>query len=445
MKIVVTVMPIAGHVSPVTGLVAELVRRGHQVRVYTGARYGQRFAELGATPLAWSSAQDFDENDLASASSGRLGPLRLLTMMQQVFIRTGAGQAADLGRELALDPADLIVGDVLSLGAGLVSEARGLPWAGINLLALDVASKELPPPGFPLPPAAGRWGSVRDRSMWGVYRAVTLPMQRAYNQVRIELGLPRDPKPYGASLGSPWLLLATGCPLLERPRSDLPDQVHFVGRLAPMGNAGFTVAAARPAGRPRVVVTQGTHNVDPGDLIHPTLTGLADLDAEVIVTTGRRGETDIGGPVPTNATVVDFLDFGSALPETDVLVSNGGWGGVLEGLAAGVPLVLAGKDIDKPGNARRVAGAGAGINLRSGRPKPAAVAKAVRRVLADPSYTDRALKVGAQLAELGGVRRAVDLLERLAESKVPVRRRTDPWSGEPLSGGDSGPGSAGRS
>jgi len=435
MKVVVTVMPIAGHVAPMTGLVAELVRRGHQVRVYTGARYGPRFADLGATPLAWSSAQDFDENDLASASSGRLGPLRLLTMMEQVFIRTGVGQATDLGRELDLDPADLIVGDLLSLGAGLVSERREMPWAGVSLLALDVPSRELPPPGFPLPPAAGRWGWVRDRSLWGVYRAVTSPMQRAYNQVRGELGLPRDPKPYGTSLGSPWLQLATGCPMLERPRTDLPDQIHFVGRLAPMGNPEFATAGVRPTGRPRVVVTQGTHNVDPADLIQPTLTGLADLDAEVIATTGRRGVTDIGGPVPVNATVVDFLDFGSALPETDVLVSNGGWGGVLEGLAAGVPLVLAGKDIDKPGNARRVAGAGAGINLRSGRPKPAAVGKAVRRLLADPSYTDRALKVGAQLAELGGVRRAVDLLERLAESQTPVRRRVDPWSGERTDGG----------
>ena len=48
MKILVAVMPIAGHVAPVTGLVTELVGRGHSVQVYTGARYSQRFADLGA-------------------------------------------------------------------------------------------------------------------------------------------------------------------------------------------------------------------------------------------------------------------------------------------------------------------------------------------------------------------------------------------------------------
>lgn len=429
MRVVVTVMPIAGHVAPITGLVAELIRRGHQVRVYTGARYQSRFAVLGATPLPWTAAQDFDENDLASASSGRLGPLPLLKMMQDVFIRTGVGQAQDLGRELDSAPVDLVVGDVLSLGAGLVHELRGVPYAGVNLLALDVASKELPPPGFPLPAAHGRWGRARDRALWGMYRAVTSPMQRTYNQVRAELGLPRDPKPYGTSLGSPWLQLATGCPLLERPRSDLPDHVHFVGRLAPVTTATFHPAPEPASGRPRIVVTQGTHNVDPADLIQPAVTGLADLDVEVIATTGQAGSTEIGCPVPDNATVVDFLDFSIALPDTSVLITNGGWGGVLEGLAAGVPLVVAGKDIDKPGNAARVARAGAGVNLRTGRPKATAVAAAVQQLLSDPSYTDRALQVGAQLAGLGGARRAVDLLERLAQSQAPVRRRTDPWSG----------------
>ena len=39
----VAVVPLAGHVGPVSSLVAELVRRGHQVRVYTGSRYRQRF------------------------------------------------------------------------------------------------------------------------------------------------------------------------------------------------------------------------------------------------------------------------------------------------------------------------------------------------------------------------------------------------------------------
>jgi UDP:flavonoid glycosyltransferase YjiC (YdhE family) len=177
-----------------------------------------------------------------------------------------------------------------------------------------------------------------------------------------------------------------------------------------------------------VVVTQGTHNLDPTDLIRPALAGLADLEVDVIATTGRRGETEVGITVPENARVVDFLDFDSAFADTAVFITNGGWGGVLHGLSAGVPLVVAGGDIDKPENAARVARSGAGINLRTGRPKPDAVAAAVCRVLADPGYADRARQIGAELDHLGGVGVAVDLLEQLAETGAPVRR-TEPWRG----------------
>jgi UDP:flavonoid glycosyltransferase YjiC (YdhE family) len=429
MKALVTVMPIAGHVAPVTGVVAELLRRGHEVTVYTGSRYCTRFADLGAKVVPWSAAADFNEDDLAGAAAGPLGVFRLMAMIKEVFLLTGNGQVQDLARELDRSPADVVVGDVLSIGAGLVGEVRGIPWAGINALPFNLPGKDLPPPGFGVPLARGRLGRVRDRVLWAAYRALTFGYKRAYNDVRTGLGLPRDSEPYGVSLMSGSLVLATGCPSLEQPRTDLPPQVHFVGRLAPAGGAELQRPPTPAPDRPRVVVTQGTHNLDPTDLIQPALTGLADLKVDVIATTGRRGETEVGITVPENARVVDFLDFDSAFADTAVFITNGGWGGVLHGLSAGVPLVVAGGDIDKPENAARVARSGAGINLRTGRPKPDAVAAAVCRVLADPGYADRARQIGAELDHLGGVGVAVDLLERLAETGAPVRRMADPWFG----------------
>jgi UDP:flavonoid glycosyltransferase YjiC (YdhE family) len=176
-----------------------------------------------------------------------------------------------------------------------------------------------------------------------------------------------------------------------------------------------------------VIVTQGTHHLDSNDLLVPALEGLRDALVDVVATTGRPGVTDLGVPVFANARVVDFLDFRSALPGSAVLVTNGGWGGILEALAAGVPLVVAGGDIDKPGNAVRVARAGAGVNLRTGRPAPAAVATAVAQVIADPGYAERARSIGAELARLGGAGAAADLLEELAQTRVRVRRNSDPW------------------
>jgi UDP:flavonoid glycosyltransferase YjiC (YdhE family) len=428
MEVLVTVVPLAGHVGPVSGLVAELVGRGHRVRVYTGSRYRQRFADLGATVVTWSAARDFDENDLGAAFplARRPGPLRGLALVWHGFIGTAPGQVRDLDRELEREPADVLVADPMSFGGVLTAELNGLPWATLNVLPFNQGI-DAAPDAFPVRPARGALGRRRDQLLWSAYRALTAPFQYAYNRARSEVGLPSDRRPYGSALSSRWLVLATGCPSLDTPGLRLPDHVHFVGRLglagADLPDATLAdVAGVDPARRPLVVVTQGTHDVDPADLIRPALAGLAGLDVDVIATTGRRGRTDVGD-TPANARVVDLLDFAAVLPQTSVLVTNGGWGGVLAGLAAGVPLVLAARGAaDKEYVAGRVARAGAGIDLRGGRPRPEAVADAVREVLTEPTYAERARQIGSELDRLGGAPAAADLLEQLARTRAPVRR-----------------------
>ena len=124
---------------------------------------------------------------------------------------------------------------------------------------------------------------------------------------------------------------------------------------------------------------------------------------------------------PTRASWT-FSTSGATLADTAILVTNGGWGGVLEGLSAGVPLVVAGGDIDKPENAARVARSGAGIDLRTGHPRPAAIAKAIIQLLDDPSYARRAGELGAELDQLGGAATAADLIEELNRTRATVRR-----------------------
>jgi UDP:flavonoid glycosyltransferase YjiC (YdhE family) len=315
----------------------------------------------------------------------------------------------------------------MSFGGVLTSELRGLPWAMLNVLPFNQGF-ESAPPGFKVKPARSALGRQRDRLLWLVYRAWTSPFTHAYNRARAQIGLPKDRRPYGRVLFSDWLVLATGCPGLDEPRPDLPDAIHFVGRLEPAG-AKLSSAASGELTRPLVVVTQGTLELEYTEVIGPALEGLADLEVEVIATSGRRGQTDVGLALPANARVVDLLDFGSVLPRASVFVTNGGWGGVLASLAAGVPLVVAaGVAGDKPEIAARVARSGAGINLRTGRPKPSAVADAVREILANPSYAKRAREIAAELDQLGGASAAADLLERLAETRTPVRRIGNPWS-----------------
>jgi UDP:flavonoid glycosyltransferase YjiC (YdhE family) len=433
-RVLVAAMPFAGHVQPMAAVAAELVRRGHDVVAYTGAAYGQRFAGVGAGWLPWKEAPDFDERDLSATfpqvTDGR-GPRAVTANLEHVFVRTGVGQARDL---LAAGPFDLLVSDQLAIGSALAAERTGTAWASVALVPLGLPSRDLPPTGLALLPGRGVPGRVRDAALRRVsHLLLGRRLDGVAAEVRASLGLPASRVPALEAFYSPQLVLAHGVPELEYPRSDLPRQVHFVGQLAPPPGGRpppdwwATLAGDRSGGRPLVHVTQGTYDVVPTDLLLPALAGLAGADVTVAAATG--GAALPADRVPANARQAAFLPYDRLLPRASVVVTNGGWGGVLASLAAGVPLVVAGGTLDKPEIARRVAWSGAGVDLRTGRPSPQAVRAAVERVLAAPSYRERARTVAASLAAHGGVVAAGDLLERLAATRAPVLREpaSSPW------------------
>lgn len=436
-RILIGVMPFAGHVAPILAVVEQLVARGHRVRVYTGSRYLDQFKQVGATGIPWRHAPDFDEHDLHAAFPAlpfRTGRRALLGNLEHVFVRSAAGQVADLREAYDAEPWDVMAGDQLCLGVALAGELLGCPWASISLIPLSLPSRDLPPAGLALQPAETIAGRLRDRLLRAASTVMTHGVQKAYEQTRAAVGLPVAAERLDRAWWSPYLICATGVPALEYPRRDLPPQVHFVGALQrPLAARraqhppwwGDVLAAELPV----VHVTQGTLHTEPTELLKPTLTALADENLLVVAVTGRPGVTTLPFPVPANARVADVLPYPELLPLVSVMITNGGWGGVLAALAHGVPLIVAGGDIDKPEIAARVAASGAGIDLRTGRPRPAAIARAVDAVGEDRLFRVNAARVAAQLTQHDGVREVAQLIERLQVLGLPVVRSTpDPWT-----------------
>jgi UDP:flavonoid glycosyltransferase YjiC (YdhE family) len=419
-KILVASMPFAGHVSPMSAIAAELAGRGHDVIAYTGAKYHERFTSVGATWLPWTKATDYDDADLA-ATFPKIGDGRGLRGVQAnadyILFGTAAGQISDI---MAAGPFDLLVTDQVAFGGAIAGQALGIPWVTVAVTPLSMTSAYLPPLGMPWLPATGPVSRVRDTVLRGltsiVYRRIVDPR---LNSLRADVGLgPVEPGRLFDGIYSPDLVLAQGvADDLEYPRPDLPSHVHFVGRLAPASAAG--AAPSLPpwwpdlAAATKVVhITQGTLDVDPKHLIEPSIAALAADDVLVVCTTGGA-DPSVLGSLPANVRAAAFLPHDQLLPAVEVMVTNGGWGGVLAALQAGTPLVVAGASLDKPEVARRVAWSGAGIDLRTGSPKPARIARAVHDVLTEPRFRTRAAELAAAITAAGGAGEAGDLVEDL--------------------------------
>jgi UDP:flavonoid glycosyltransferase YjiC (YdhE family) len=422
-RILVTAMPFAGHVTPLAAVAGELVRRGHHVVAYGGAKYRDRFVEVGTDWLPWSRAPDYDDAHLADAFPALAdvtGFRRGIAVGRHVLVGTGTGQAEDILAAARRRPFDLFVADQLAFGAPLAAEATGTRFATVAVMPLAQLSSDLPPSGFLLFPATGPVGRARDAALRGVTRlAFRLFTTPAINGLRASVGLGPTKMDGLDSFYSPSLFIAQGVPGLEYPRSDLPPQVHFVGRLAVPPTADLELPAwwpdllaARAVGRPVVHVTQGTLETDPDDLIKPAIAALADEDVLVVCATGA-GAGSVLGVLPDNVRAAPLLPYDRLLPLVDVMVTNGGWGGILAAAEAGVPLVVAGGSLDKPENARRVAWSGMGLDLRSGRPKPKRVGRAVRQVLGSPRLRLRAAELGEAVTAAGGACAAAALVETL--------------------------------
>ncbi|MGW9629348.1 glycosyltransferase [Agromyces sp. NPDC055520] len=413
--VMIAVMPFHGHVAPLAAVAEAFLAAGHGVRVYTGAAHAARFEELGAAVIRWQEAPDFDEHDLPAtfpALRGRKGPRQMLANVEQLFVRTGADQAADLTRAYAERPWDVIVADGLSIGAHFASELTATPWVTVSIVPLTIPSRDLPPPILGLQPGKGIAGRLRDRALRGVTRMAARGIQRAYAEERTRAGLPPDDLALEQAFMSPRLVCASGVAELEYPRSDLATQVVFVGELTRPRASDAALPSwwhdVESCTDPVLHVTQGTLNVDPHDLIEPSFAALGRQPVLLIASTGRADVAELPFPAPPNARVAGFVPYDALLPRLDAMITNGGWGGVLAALAHGIPLIVAGGDLDKPEIAARVAWSGAGVNLRTGRPRPRAILAAWRRITADGSYRANAQRLARSLSAHDGPREVVE-------------------------------------
>lgn len=235
------------------------------------------------------------------------------------------------------------------------------------------------------------------------------------NTLRVAYGLAPDP-----DLGMLYrhLLLSPLPPSYRAAAGPFPPTTHALRRT----NFNVTVDDELPGWlgsttRPIVYATLGTaYNRAPG-VFDAIISGLRYEPIELVVTVGPGLEQADFGPQPDNVHIYQYIPHSLLLPHCDLVLCHGGFGTMLDALGHGLPLVMIPIAADQPDNARQCAEQCVADLIVPGQREPAAIRRAVRRVLSDRHYRDAAGALAAELQALPTPSQVVPLLEQIAERR----------------------------
>ncbi len=393
MRFLVAAFGDPGHVFPAIALGRALAGRGHEVTVET---WEERRAAVEGVGLGFAAAEEYrmfpppdpDSTEGAHAAGAARALLPLLEEMRP----------------------HAVVSDILTLAPALAAEAAGIPLATLIPHIYPVVEPGLPffaiglrPPRTPL--GRGVWRAGQRALNVGLEQG-----RRDLNRQRARLGLAPTERFHGGI--SPDLALVGTFPQLEYPRQ-WPSGVEVTG---PMSFEIPHPEIELPAGDdPLVLVAPSTAHDSGNHLVRTALEALAGERVRVVATTNRVvPQRPI--EVPDNTVLVDWLSYSQVMPAASLAISHGGHGTVARALAAGTPVLISPIIGDMSETAMRVNWAKAGLSLPWRLCRPAPLRWAVRRILADPSFTARARELAAWSRDHDGAERGADLVEQLART-----------------------------
>jgi MGT family glycosyltransferase len=412
--------PARGHLYPVTPVLDELRRRGHEVVLRTLASQVELMRGRGFETAPIDPLIEAIEHDDFEART----PLGAQKRAVRVFCRRARREAPDLRRAIAEVEPDLLLVDVAAWGAMAAAEAWGGPWAAWCPYPLPLPSRDAPPFGPGLRPARGPLGRARDAAlrplMFGALERIIVPR---LNEVREEVGVAPVENATAIFTAPPTLLYMSAEPF-EYPRSDWPPNVRMVGASA------WDPPAEPPAWletieQPIVVVSTSSEFQDDGRLVRCAVEALAGEPCHVVATlpSGDPGSFD----APANATVRSFVPHGPLLERAACAITHGGMGVTQKALARRVPVCVVPFGRDQLEVARRVETAGAGVRLPARRLSP----KRLRAAVAEAKGCGEGARLVAEgYRAAGGAVASADAVEELVGTdRLPDADRAEPTLG----------------
>ena len=399
---------------PALSLGAELVQRGHQVRVLGDPTIETSAKSAGCAFSPWREAPHFnsiaEQTTLIATLEGG-NPYRAFRSAKGYAGKTMTSRfARDVVSTVRGSPVDAILADGLP-GILIGAQATRRPTA-----ALVAQTYVRPTPGLPLlgtgwSPGQSLLGRTRDKVVPRVASWLLTPTLPRLNAVaeRYEL-LPLE-NVFELFDRCTRVLVMTS-PSFDFTAPQLPENVRYVGPQLDDPAWAADVEWQRQGSEPLVLVATSSIYQDQIDLLERIAEALRQLPVRAVLTTGRAVDP-AAIEAGSNVEVRQTAPHARVLREASVVVTHAGHGTVLKSLAAGVPLVCIPMGRDQKDNTVRVLRLGAGLRL-SNKSTPTQIAAAVAEILGRPQYQAAARRFAKVLSwEAAHRPRAADEAESL--------------------------------
>ncbi|GIZ39051.1 hypothetical protein CKM354_000244300 [Cercospora kikuchii] len=428
--IIIATLSFYGHVRPLRSLAKELTCRGYPVTFITGSVNRKKIETIpGVDFVPFRGKADFHPDRLKDEYPDRpedgmtalydmehifFGHIHEQFQVLQEVIRDVEAQ----GRQaIVLQDAGFTGSAPMLLDSPL---ARRVPVISIGHMPLMVLSKDTAPFGAGMQSQGEEINKQMNAGVVQMFSGVHEVLKQRLIPYNCPIELP-SAFPVDNFFLLPDIYCQLCPPSLEYYRSDLPPNIRYCGTLTggndkkPLPEWWEEFILNTTDTRPLIVVTSGSlPGLDINHLILPTIRVCANLPVRLAVCAVQI-ERPADLILPSNTRWAQWIAFEDIFPHTSLIVSSGGYGGISQAFAGGIPMVLAGTSEDKVETGLRAEMTGAAINLKTQTPSDEQIKGAVERILEDERYTLKAKEMQRACGEYDAVESVVGAIEELRE------------------------------
>ncbi len=394
-----------------------LQRRGHKVSLFAipALENAARAQALDFHPLGGANSEALA---CTVQQMGELDGLRSLRFAVECSRQLAELVCRELPSALQAEQVDLLLVDQNEPAAATVAEHLHLPF--INVCPSLPLNREplIPPPFMPWQFSPSGLASFRNKAGYLAADRLIAPINQTINRYRQSWNLSalHQPDDSFSKLGQLCQMTAD----FDFPRQKLSTAFHYLGPFVDSYTPAVPFPFERLDGRPLVFASLGTLQSKDNRLFSVVAEACAGLAVQLVMALGGTNR-EAAATFPGDPVVVGFAPQLEILSRASLAVTHGGLNTVMQSLMCGVPLVALPITHDQPAIAARVAHSGAGEVISASKVNPNSLRAAIRQVLNQPSYRQRAHAIRLSINLAGGVERGADIVETVlaANNRLP--------------------------